>query len=58
MSSEGTVQIQGTKMNGVNNMNNNEELKHCRFLREEHISSGDWLSLARITYLDQRSIPR
>ncbi|XP_023710911.1 ADP-sugar pyrophosphatase [Cryptotermes secundus] len=44
-------------MNSVNNMNN-EQLTNCRFLREEHISNGDWLSLARITYLDQRAIPR
>jgi hypothetical protein len=44
-------------MNGVNSMNN-EQLTNCRFVREEHISNGDWLSLARITYLDQRGIPR
>jgi hypothetical protein len=43
-------------MNSVNNMNN--EVTNCCFLREEHISGGDWLSLARITYLDQRSTPR
>jgi len=41
----------------MNNMNNNE-VTNCRFLREEHISSGDWLSLATVTYLDQRGIPR
>ncbi|KAJ9574915.1 hypothetical protein L9F63_007934 [Diploptera punctata] len=42
----------------VNNMNNNEELNNCRFIREENISQGDWLSLARITYLDQHGIPQ
>ncbi|XP_046984870.1 ADP-sugar pyrophosphatase-like [Schistocerca americana] len=36
-------------------MNNNVS---CRFVKEEHISSGDWLSLARITYLDQNGTPR
>ncbi|GFG38601.1 hypothetical protein Cfor_01648 [Coptotermes formosanus] len=43
-------------MNGVNM--NSEPLTNCRFVKEEHISNGDWLSLAKITYLDQRGIPR
>lgn len=28
------------------------------YLREEHISRGDWLSLARYTYIDQNGVPR
>ncbi|PSN35732.1 ADP-sugar pyrophosphatase [Blattella germanica] len=48
-----------TTINTVNNMNNNEEVTtNCHFISEENISQGDWLSLARITYLDQRGIPR
>jgi ADP-sugar pyrophosphatase/8-oxo-dGDP phosphatase len=45
-------------MNSINNMNNKEQLTNCCFVREENISNSDWLSLARISYLDQRGIPR
>ncbi|CAG2059447.1 unnamed protein product [Timema podura] len=49
----------------INNNNNNNQntismgsLTNCRFVQEEPISSGKWLSLARITYLDQNGVER
>jgi len=50
--------LECTRMNSVNNMNNNEQLTNCCFVREDNISNSEWLSLARISYLDQRGIPR
>ncbi|XP_069693785.1 ADP-sugar pyrophosphatase-like [Periplaneta americana] len=42
----------------MNNVNNNEEITNCRFHREENMSTGEWVSVARITYLDQRGMPK
>ncbi|GLH14286.1 ADP-sugar pyrophosphatase [Gryllus bimaculatus] len=42
----------------VNNINNSIEEMSNLYLREESISRGDWLSLVRHTYIDQRGRPR
>jgi hypothetical protein len=43
-----------TKTKSVSNMNNNE-VTNCHFLREDNINGADWISLARITYVDKRT---